>query len=144
MKLDSNKQKIFTLDRTVGELESVAGSKSNVLKRFLEQQAAASLFLHGDTFHTNKQGRWKKSRGNSSLVFRGEPRTDPACRGLNAKINLADFALGAPPQLCRGPEATGKRKDGRNCFCRWFPRMGLKTPTACSRMRYNSSNSNAS
>ena len=68
IELYSNKQKIISLDRTVGELENIAGSKSNVLKRFLEQQAGATLVVHGETFHTEKQGRHKKSRGNNSLV----------------------------------------------------------------------------
>lgn len=51
IKLYGNKQKIISLDRTVGELKNTAGSRSNILRSFLEQQAGAALVLHGETFH---------------------------------------------------------------------------------------------
>lgn len=58
--LYSHEKKIIILDITVGKLNNIAGSKSKLLKRFLEQQAGVSLVLQEETLHTNKQGRCKK------------------------------------------------------------------------------------
>ena len=98
-------RKIIILDRTLGELDNRAGSKSKVLKRFLEQQAGVSLVLQEDILHTNKQRRFKKgggSRENSCLVFQCKHR-----------INIKHYSLSVNRNSISGQFATC----GFSTFC---------------------------
>lgn len=142
IKLYRNEQKRISLDRTVGELENLAGSKSNVLKRFPEQQAGAARVLHGETFHTSERGRHKKQRKQRSVSpwSPGQHWRPQAERAIQSG-RLLTRGLSA---LRRGLEGTVKGRDGANCFCKWFPGPGLQTATACSRITYGSSGNNAS
>lgn len=115
IKLYSNEQKTISLDRTVGELENIAGSKSNVLKRFPEQQAGAARVLHGETFHTNERGRHKEAE-ETAVSLSLKPGTDPEGRRLNTQFSPADFSLGASLPFGEGLRALSREGTGRTAL----------------------------
>lgn len=71
IQLYSNKQKLISLDRTVGELENIAGSKSKVSKRFLERQAGWHWFFTRK--HSTLRGRHDKAEETAVQSLTANP-----------------------------------------------------------------------